>query len=345
MRPTVVVVTSFVVLAAAGLAVAAPGVYAQRQLPSTLSGGVMPSGGAVGIHPINGLGLSVPQRVAGTTNQSASVAICLSPDRSKVGHAYGVKQGNAYAPRCYVDGGPQNGALILDPNATQQRNVKWAAHSKGKALPKSIAPVELVGERRVPLYVCKSGATPLIERVGTLLPDGSCRLAPTLSEQATTVDASNVLLWSATGNAAPRTGWITVASGFHHPGGELVKWPSGLVYCVARGTPGELEIAQTETSFGGVGSVRGCRIRVPGGSSVESTGIRVFRNDGQSGVGWAYSGGTEMSEPNGTPCVASDRAQGVKRAGASLCETVAGPRTNFQTLRRTGSVPGEGAGG
>jgi hypothetical protein len=342
MRHDVFVATSIVVLAAAGAAVGAPGVYAQRQISGALAGGVLPAGAAVGIHVINGLGLSVPQRVAGTTNQSASVAVCLSASRTKVGHYYGVKTGSTYAARCYVDGGQENGAQIIQPTDTQRRNVKWAPLAKGQALPKAIAPVEYVGPRRVPLFVCKSGSTPLLERIGTLLPDGSCRLAPSLTEQASTVNSSSVLLWSATGNAAPRYGWITVARDFHHPGGELLKWPSGLVYCVANGTPGELAPAQGSSPAGSVG---GCRIRVPGGTSIEETNIRVFRNNAQSGAGWAPSGGTEMSEPNGTPCVASDNGQGVKRAGMTFCETPGGGRTNFKTLRRTGSIPGEGDAG
>jgi len=345
MKHLVLVPTSLAVLAVAGAAIAAPGVYAQQLLPSPLQGSILPSGADMGIHQINGLGVSVLQRVAGTTNQLGSVALCLSADRTKIGHAYGKKDGSGYVARCYLDGTVENGALILKPTDTQARNAKWAAMAKGQALPKSIAAVEFVGDRRVPLYACKSG-TPLQERVGTLLVDGSCRLAPTLTEPASTVTSSSVLLWSATGNAAPSYGWITVAAGFHQPGGDLLKWPSGRTYCVAGGTPGELEIAtaQLHPSLT-VGSVAGCKIRVQGGTATPNTGVRVFRNDAQSGANWAYSGGTEMGEAGGTGCVASDNAEGVRLpivGGGQACITPSGPRGLFRTLRRTGGVPGEG---
>jgi hypothetical protein len=333
------------VLLAAGVAGASPGVYAQQALPSPLAGGVLPTGAQLGIHPINGLGLSVIQRVGGSTNQSASVPLCLSADGTKVGHAYGVKQGSAYVPRCYVDGGAQPGARVLQPNDVQSRNVKWAPLAAGQALPKSIAPVELLGGARAPVYACKAGAVPA-ERIGTLLADGKCRVAPTLTEQASTVSASSVLLWSATGNAAPRYGWITLAAGFHHPGGDLVKWPTGAVYCVAGGTPGVLELTAAPYVRAAMpaGSVRGCTIRVGGGSSTVDANIRVFRNDTQSGAHWDFSGGTEMSEASGVACVASDGAEGVTLSvqGRPICGTPSGARTNFRTLRRTGAIPGEG---
>lgn len=343
MRHLLLVATALALSALAGAATASRGVYAQRQLESPLVGPILPRGADAGIYTINGLGLSVPQRIAGTTNQSASVPICLSFDRTRVGHTYAEKRGAGYVSRCHFDGGVETGAVILQPTTNEQRNVKWTPMVKGQALPAQLAPVEFVGTRRVPLYVCKAG-TPYVERAGTLLADGSCRLAPTLTEQATTVGSSQVLMWSATGSAAPRYGWISLAAGFHHPGGELVKWPSGAIYCVVGGTPGEIVLAQTETSFGPVGSVRACRIREGGGWSDAVTSIRVFRNDGQSGVQWSYSGGTEMSEAHGTPCVASDGAQGVRRTGVTFCESMSGVRNNFKTLRRTGVVPGEDRG-
>jgi hypothetical protein len=326
--------------AASGDAVATPGLFPQELLANPFPT-PLPNDGDRAIAFVNSLAVGVTQGVPGKPNTSARVPICVQPGAGKVGHAYALKQNGKWVTKCFVDGAQLSGAIILKPTAQQGPKVKWGAMRKGQALPRALVSVDYNGSARIPTYVCKSGSGSA-EVVGTMLADGSCRLAPTLTEAAKTVDSSQVLMWSSTGSNAPSVGWITVASGFPNPGGDLLKWSAtGPIYCSGGGYHGEL-ILHTATSGGPVGSVQSCSTLVPGsaGRVAVGTGIRVLRNDAQSGVTFAFSGGTEVVEGRGKACVAADGAFGMV-AGPG-CHTWQGLRTSYRTMRRQGAIPSGG---
>jgi hypothetical protein len=319
---------------------AAPGLFPQELLPQPFPN-PLPNDGDRGIAFVNGLLVGVTQPVPGKANTSARVPICVERGAGRVGHAYARKINGKWVTQCFVDGAPSPGAVIIKPTAQQGTNVKWGAMRKGQALPRALVSLDNVGTDRVPTYACKAGPSNA-EVVGTLLPDGSCRLAPTLTEAAKTVDSSQVLLWSATGSVAPTFGWITIASGFPNPGGELLRWTAtGPIYCSAGGRHGEL-LFHTTAATGKVGTVASCSTVVPGsaGRVPVSSGIRVFRNDAQSDVSFAFSGGTEVAEGSGKACVADDGAFGVV-AGPG-CHTWRGLRVAYRTMRARGPIPSGG---
>lgn len=360
-RRLITTAASTALFVASGAASGAPGLYPQETL-ATPYPSPLPNTGTQAIAFVNSLGVSVAQRVPGTTNDSAGVPLCLSADERRVGHAYAIKEaGGANASQwvsyCYIDGAPIKGARILKPRLSQSSSVKWAAMRKGQALPRQIAPVAYVEAHRVPVYVCKDGVHPN-ETVGTLLPDGSCRLAKTLTSEARTVESSQVLLHSATADASPAYGWIDTKEGSVQPGGELLKWPNGAVYCTAGGYHGVLKLHNaTSTSADKVGSMRGCEVIRDRGPAVGGTGpelqrtgtIRVFRNDGQSGVAFQSDvlvGGRSTRPEVSTgapvrPCYATGRPGHIIPENG-LCKVVPRDQQPLLLLRRIGNVPGEG---
>lgn len=326
-------------LSTATAASAAPGVYAQETPASPLpAASVLDGGGDVRAFRLQGA-LGVTQHVKSATGafQSVSVPICVSG--GKIGHAYARRTNGAFRSLCWVDGGPSSGPEpILKPTATQLPKAVWVPMKKGQAMPRLVAPVEYVGTERVPLYACQVSETvegQLQVKVGTLLPDGACRLAPTLSTPARTVDDSMILLFGSSG--APRYGWISLVSGGPAAGGELVKWPSGPIFCKSDDGPGELTLRSN-------GAVERCEPRgVPNvGGRVN---IQVFRNDAESKLGFGKTG-TEVNTNKGVPCAAG-AFRGILMVSPNGARSCIQPNAVhsggiFDTLRQSGRWPDAG---
>jgi hypothetical protein len=325
-------------LSTASAASAAPGVYAQETPASPLpAASVLDGAGDVRAFRLQGA-LGVTQHVRSATGafQSVSVPICVSD--GKVGHAYARRNANGFRSLCWVDGGPSSSPQpIIKPTATQLPKAVWVPMKKGQALPRLAAPVEYVGTERVPVYACQLSETiegRLQVRVGTLLPDGACRLAPTFGAPARTVDDSMILLFGSSG--APRYGWISLVSGGPTAGGELVKWPTGQTFCKSDDGPGILTLQSN-------GAVDRCEprgvINVGGRAN-----IQVFRNDDASKLGFGKTG-TEVNTNKGVPC-ADGAFLGVVSTinGARSCIQPNAVRSGgvFDTLRQSGRWPDAG---
>lgn len=321
---------------AASSASAAPGIYAQETPASPLPAASVLDGASDlrGFRLQGALGVTQHLKNASGAYQSVSVPICVSG--GKIGHAYAKRSADGFRTLCWVEGGPSASPQpIVKPTATQLPKAVWVPMKKGQAIPRLVAPVEYVGTERVPVYACQVSETvdgQLQVKAGTLLPDGRCRLAPTLTTPARTVDDSMILLFGSSG--APRYGWISLVSGGPAAGGTLVSWPTGPIFCKSDDGPGVL-------TFQSSGAVDRCEPR--GVINVGGrTNIQVFRNDAASKLGFGRTG-TEVNTNKGVPCV-SGGFQGVLMTSANGVRSCIQPNTvhsggNFDTLRQAGSWP------
>lgn len=279
---------SGVVLTVAGTLAAAPGVYPTEFGPSAipLADVVLPQATESPFR-LEG-GISVVQTVA---DKPVTVPICV--DGKSIGHAYAVPFAPSFRMICRSATGstqtPPVG-LLVKPTRPQASSVYWVPFQKGAALPRQIAPLAIDGNGAA-LYACKAKLGNN-EFAGTLLPNGECQLAPLLRGQAGgRVESSSMVLvraGSQGASPAPSYGWIYLKAGppgVHHPGGTLLRWyTTASTFCQgkmgAATLPGVLETNPD-------GSVRGCAVSYPGGTTTTSEGVVVFRNDAGSNVEFA----------------------------------------------------------
>ncbi len=274
------------VLTVAGTLAAAPGVFPTELGPSAipLANVVFPQATESPFR-LDGT-ISVVQTVA---DKPVAVPICV--DGKSIGHAYAVPFAPSFRMICRSATGstqtPQVGLLV---KPSPQQGVYWVPFQKGGALPRTIAPLS-IDSNGAALYACKAKVGPN-EFAGTLLPNGDCQLAPLLRGQAGgRVESSSMVLvrgGSQGASSTPSYGWIYLKAGppgVHHPGGTLLRWhTSGSTFCQGKmggaALPGVLETNPD-------GSIRGCTVTYPGGTTTTDDGVVVFRNDAGSNVEFA----------------------------------------------------------